>query len=114
MNTASADVLEAVFGNRTQARLVAAIRDQRRGLTPEDLETVGIFVPEGVGFASSLFLLQVTARIGDTSQHSESLLQRREDADGSPEVVVIRRLATPVGRFPSPPATGIDPMDNTK
>lgn len=102
LNGASLELLEAVFGSRIQARLIAGIRNQQGALTAENLDAASIVIPPGVGLQSSLFRLWVTARIGGALLSSESLLQRRDGPDG-PEVVVIQRRVGPAGPVPAPP-----------
>jgi general secretion pathway protein K len=103
INAASAELLEILFGNAVEARLLVSIRERRGALSPQDLQAARIVLRPGLGFRSNHFALRVTARVGDTTQAAESLLQRRPGPGGVPEVAVIRRGRTAAGSLPPPP-----------
>lgn len=102
VNAASAELLEILFGNAVEARLLVSIRERRGALSPQDLHAARIVLRPGLGFRSNHFVLRVTARVGDTAQAAESLLQRRPGPGGVPEVAVIRRGRTAAGALPPP------------
>lgn len=104
INAASPELLELLFDNAVQARLIVSIRERRGTLSPQDLQAARIVLRPGVGFRSNHFRLRVTARVGDTVQATESLLQRLPGPGGAPEVAVIRRgRTTAAGSLPPPP-----------
>ena len=91
INTAADDLIFALADNPVQARGLIAIRRLKGRLTPEDLAAVQLVLLPGIGYASRLFEVRVTARIGAVEITGGSLLLRRIGAAGVAEVVAVRR-----------------------
>ena len=91
VNTAPDDLIFALADNPVQARGLIAIRRLKGRLTPADMAAVQLVLLPGIGYASRLFEVRVTARIGAVEITGGSLLFRRIGAAGKAEVVAIRR-----------------------
>ncbi|MGQ0567680.1 MAG: general secretion pathway protein GspK [Gemmobacter sp.] len=91
INTAPDDLLFALADNPVQARGLVALRRLKGRLTPEDMTAVQLVLLPGIGYASRLFEVRVTARIGAVEITGGSLLLRRIGAAGGNEVVAVRR-----------------------
>jgi general secretion pathway protein K len=104
VNAAPPELLAILLQNPVQARVLAATRQRAGFLTPRDVEAAGVILPPGVGFASDLFLVRTSVRIGGTRQAMESLLQRR-GTDGGEEVTVISRRNATAAVSPPPPSS---------
>lgn len=100
INTAPDDLIFALADNPVQARGLVAIRRLKGRLTPEDLAAVQLVLLPGIGYASRLFEVRVTARMGAVERSGGSLLLRRIGAAGVPEVVPIRRWRGADGGLP--------------
>ena len=100
INTAPDDLIFALADNPVQARGLVAIRRLKGRLTPEDLAAVQLVLLPGIGYASRLFEVRVTARMGAVERSGGSLLLRRIGASGVPEVVPIRRWRGADGGLP--------------
>lgn len=102
INTAPVEVIAAVMQDPALARAFAKLRARRGFLSPEDIDVIGGKLPAELGFRSTLFRIQVRARVGETQKAVEALLQRRVGAKG-PEVVVVSRRMLPAGASPIVP-----------
>jgi general secretion pathway protein K len=102
VNAAPPELLAILLQNPVQARVLAATRERAGFLTPQDVEAAGVLLPPGVGFASSLFHVRTSVRIGETLQSMVSLLQRRDGPDGAEVAVVARHNATAAVLLPPP------------
>lgn len=91
INTAPEDLIFALADNPVQARGLVALRRLKGRLTPEDMAAVQLVLLPGIGYASRLFEVRVTARIGAVEITGGSLLLRRIGAAGRAEVVAVRR-----------------------
>ena len=91
VNTAPDDLIFALADNPVQARGLIALRRLKGRLTPADMAAVQLVLLPGIGYASRLFEVRVTARIGAVEIAGGSLLFRRIGAAGQAEVVAIRR-----------------------
>ena len=91
INTAPDDLIFALADNPVQARGLIAIRRLKGALTPEDMAAVQFVLLPGIGYASRLFEVRVTARIGAVEMTGGSLLLRRFGAAGAAEVVAVQR-----------------------
>ena len=91
VNTASEELLGAVFGNPVAARILAARRARLGYLTTDDLKAARVVMPAGAGFTSDHFLVQTDVTVGDTAQHLTSLLERRRDDAGVTVVAIARK-----------------------
>ena len=91
INTAPDELIFALADNPVQARGLVALRRLKGRLTAGDLAAVQLVLLPGIGYASRLFEVRVTARIGAVARSGGSLLLRRIGATGAPEVVAIRR-----------------------
>lgn len=105
MNTAPPALLAILLSNPAQARALVAIRERAGFITPEDLAAANIIPPPGSGLRSELYRVRVTARIGNTAQATESLLQRRAGPGGRSEVAVIERKNATAAVSPPPPSS---------
>ena len=91
LNTAPPDLIHALTDNPVQARILISLRDRKGHLTTGDFATANVILPAGTGFTSQYFKVTTRVTVGQTTQSIDSLLQRRGDARGVPEVVVIAR-----------------------
>lgn len=104
INAAPPELIAILLRNPVQARILVAIRERAGFITPQDVAAAQAILPPGLGYRSDLFRLRVTARIGDTAQSMQSLLQRRA-GPGGPEVAVIRRQNATAAVSPPPPSS---------
>lgn len=102
VNAASERLLAVLLQNPVQARALVSRRERAGFLTDADVTAASAILPPGVGFVSDHFLLRSSVRIGTTGQTMESLLQRRESAGGTPEVVVVDRRVPDPAALPGP------------
>ncbi len=91
INTAPDELIFALSDNPVQARGLVAIRRLKGQLAPADLAAVQLVLLPGIGYASRLFEVRVTARIGAVEMTGGSLLLRRFGTAGRAEVVAVRR-----------------------
>ncbi len=89
VNTAPEALIAAIANNPVQARNLIGIRARQGFLTREDVIAAGMILPPGSGFSSRFFLVSTDVTIGTTKLSRQSILQRRTDRSGRPEVVVI-------------------------
>lgn len=91
VNAAPVPLLAVLLKNPFQAKMLDARRAKLGFVTPEDVAGLGIVLPAGLGFNSGFFDLTVTAQVGDTVVSETALIERRIDADGLPQAVVVTR-----------------------
>ncbi len=103
INAAPVDLLAILLGDPALAATLVERRTKAGFLTPDDLNAANVVLPDGLGFTSDLFQVQVTARIGTTEQTVTSLLQRTSGTGGAPEVLIVRRSNS--GSEAPPPPT---------
>ena len=91
VNTAPEALLAILFGNEATARSVGVMRARAGGVTRDSMMAGSILMPPGVDVSSQYFWSRAKVSIGDTSQQLTSLLVRRHEREGQPEVLAIRR-----------------------
>lgn len=91
LNAASEDMLTVLTGDAFAARRIVELRQRQGYVRAEDLASLKIAVPAGVGFTSNLFWVRTRVRIGDTGQQITSLVARKDDGAGGKIVVVVGR-----------------------
>ncbi len=89
LNTAPESLLTDLFGDKTIARKLVAMR-ARDGLTIDRMQAAGMLLPPGTALNSSFYWARGRVTIEDTSQQLTSLLYRHV-AKGKPSVLAIRR-----------------------
>lgn len=104
VNAAPPELLAVLLQNPGLADALVRARDRAGFLTPESVAAARAILPPGTGYASDLYRLRVTARIGGTVQSVASLVQRRRGADGEAEAAVVERDATTAVPPPPPPS----------
>ena len=105
VNAAPVDLLAILLTNPVEARFLVATRERKGFLTPEDVKAARLILPTGLGYRSDLFEVRTTVRIGDTVQSMQSLLERRETAEGMPDVAVVARQNAMAAVSPPPPSS---------
>jgi general secretion pathway protein K len=85
INTMPDAMLTVVTTNPVQARQIQGLRARKGRLTPADLATAGVVLPQGLGFTSAFFRVTTEVTIDGVAQRGISLLQRR----GSPVAVMV-------------------------
>jgi type II secretory pathway component PulK len=85
INTMPDAMLAVVTTNPVQARQIQGLRARKGRLTPADLATAGVVLPQGLGFTSAFFRVTTEVTIDGVAQRGISLLQRR----GSPAAVMV-------------------------
>lgn len=105
INAAPVELLAILLRNPVEARFLVATRDRKGFLAPEDVKAARLILPTGLGYRSDLFAVRTTVRIGDTVQSMQSLLERRETAEGMPEVAVVARQNAMAAVSPPPPSS---------
>lgn len=96
INTAPPALVDVLTDDPLQTRRLVSIRDRKESLSPEDVAAAGVILPPGTAYASAFFDVTVTVTVGAIRLVQTSRLQRRTDADGLAEVVVVGRDAGPV------------------
>ena len=91
LNTAPAALLGVLADNPVQANRLEGLRKRKGFLTADDLATANVILPLGAGFVSRYFLVRVDVTLGDSAQHMQTLLQRRNGPGGAAEVVAVFR-----------------------
>lgn len=97
VNTADARLLGVLLGDPAAGRFLAARRDGKGSLTPDDFALAQRLLPPGAGYTSDFYWVRARVAIGDTVREQASLLHRRRQPAG-PTVVSIGRwngLAVP-------------------
>jgi general secretion pathway protein K len=102
LNTAPVALLGVLADNPVQANRLEGLRKRKSFLTSDDLATANVILPLGAGFVSRYFLVSVDVTLGDSAQHMQTLLQRRNGPGGVGEVVAVFRQ-NPV-TSPAPPS----------
>lgn len=102
VNAADERLLAVLIGSPVSARLLVSTRDQKGFLTPQDLASVSVIQPPGVGFTSNFFVVETDVIIGDTRQRLISSLMRRP-AGEVVEVVAYARKRTAAEPVQAPP-----------
>lgn len=105
INAAPVELLSILLQNPVEARFLVATRERKGFLTSEDITAARLILPPGLGYRSDLFAVRITVQIGDTVQSMQSLLERRKNAEGMPEVAVVARQNAMAAVSPPPPSS---------
>lgn len=87
INTASPEVLSAIFNSPVTGQIISSVRDRQGFVTQDDIRQARTLMPRGGGLTSDWFIVTAETRQGETTRRRESLLQRRSD-----RVDVVRRI----------------------
>jgi general secretion pathway protein K len=101
LNTAPAALLGVLADNAVQANRLEGLRKRKGFLTADDLATANVILPLGTGFVSRYFQVTVDVTLGDSAQHMQTLLQRRNGPGGEGQVVAVFRQS-PITAAPPP------------
>jgi len=91
VNAVPEPLLGLLVDNPAGAQALGARRARSGKLTAADFAAEHLRVPPGAGFTSRFYWVRARVTIGDTTQQSTSLLERRQTRDGLPQVSVIGR-----------------------
>jgi general secretion pathway protein K len=91
LNAASEPMLALLLSDAVAAQRLVRLRERQGYLTAADLASANVAVPPGTGFTSNMFWVRTRVRIGDTHSQLTSLIARKTDVPGQPQVFVVAR-----------------------